>query len=135
MFNEAIKSFDRALAMDPNYKEALGNKGTALSNLGRYADAIKYLDRALATDPNYKYALAGKSAALNNWVNNPSQPNHGEECLVHPYGMVIRVIAIFNPSTTIFVCTLMWLHTISETKDCNDKMSFPTSSAFDIVWL
>ena len=56
-YNEAITYLDRALAIDPNYKEALNDKGLALYNLGRYDEAITYFDMALAIDPNYKDAL------------------------------------------------------------------------------
>ena len=42
---------DKALAIDPNYKEALNNKGNALSSQGNYTQAITYYDKALAIDP------------------------------------------------------------------------------------
>jgi tetratricopeptide (TPR) repeat protein len=33
--DEAIKYYDRALAIDPNFKEALNGKGLALNRLGK----------------------------------------------------------------------------------------------------
>jgi tetratricopeptide (TPR) repeat protein len=58
-YEEAIKNYDKALAIDPDYVYALTNKGNTLSNLGRYQEAIEYYDKALAIDPKFKYALNG----------------------------------------------------------------------------
>ncbi len=63
-YAEAIQYFDKALAVDPNYKLALNDKGNALYRLGEYAEAIQSYDKALAVDPNYKLALNGKGFAL-----------------------------------------------------------------------
>ena len=41
----AMLYFDKALAIDPKYKGALGNKGDALNSLGKYKEAITYLDK------------------------------------------------------------------------------------------
>jgi tetratricopeptide (TPR) repeat protein len=43
---EAIAYFDRALAIVPNYVEALCNRGTALKALHRSEDAVAAYDRA-----------------------------------------------------------------------------------------
>jgi tetratricopeptide (TPR) repeat protein len=75
---DAIQYYDKALDIDPNYKEALNGKGNALDGLGNYAQdiqyydkairyhdmAIQYYDKALSIDPNDKYALYGKGNAL-----------------------------------------------------------------------
>jgi tetratricopeptide (TPR) repeat protein len=63
-YEEAITYFDKALAIDPNYKEALNGKGDALVDQGNYEEAITYFDKALAIDPNYKLALNNKGYAL-----------------------------------------------------------------------
>jgi len=49
---EAVKYFDRVLAIEPDAVDALNNKGVALAELGRYEEAVKYFDRVLAMDPN-----------------------------------------------------------------------------------
>jgi tetratricopeptide (TPR) repeat protein len=64
-YDEAITYFDKALAINPNYKNALLSKGWSLSNLGRYDEAIEYYDRAIEIDPNYILALNNKGLALN----------------------------------------------------------------------
>ena len=68
-YTQAIPYLDKALAIDPNDKLALEEKGVDLDNLGNYTQAIPYLDKALAIDPNYKFALAEKGSALNNLGN------------------------------------------------------------------
>jgi tetratricopeptide (TPR) repeat protein len=45
---EAIKYFDRVLAIEPDAVDALNNKGVALAELARYEQAVEYFDRALA---------------------------------------------------------------------------------------
>ena len=63
-YTKAILYLDKVLAIDPNDKFALYNKGASLNNLGNYTQAIPYLDKALAIDPNFKEALNGKGNAL-----------------------------------------------------------------------
>ena len=59
-YSEAIKYFDKALSINPNYTYALDAKGVILSTQGHYSEAIKYFDKALAVNPNYMYALSDK---------------------------------------------------------------------------
>ena len=65
----AIIYYDKALAINPKYENALYNKGLAFDNLGNYNEAIKYYDKALAIQPNDTYALNSKGAALNSLGN------------------------------------------------------------------
>jgi Flp pilus assembly protein TadD len=62
----AIAAYDAALAIKPDYHEALNNKGVALVNLGRYEAAISAYDAALAIKPDYHEALYNKGVALGN---------------------------------------------------------------------
>jgi tetratricopeptide (TPR) repeat protein len=64
MYQQAIEYFDRVLAIEPNFLEALNYKGVALLDLRRHQEAIEYYDRALAIDPNYLEALNNKGNAL-----------------------------------------------------------------------
>ncbi len=66
MYDQAIEHYDRALAIDPNYTDALNGKGVALASLGRYQEAIEYFDRVLAIDPERPTALNNKGVALLN---------------------------------------------------------------------
>ncbi|WP_159788086.1 CHAT domain-containing protein [Sodalinema gerasimenkoae] len=64
VFEEALESFDRALALNPNLYQAWGNRGNALSKLGRYEEALESCDRALALNPKDDVAWLNRGAAL-----------------------------------------------------------------------
>jgi tetratricopeptide (TPR) repeat protein len=82
----AIQYYDKALAIDPHYVDALYDRDTALNGTafdasafidranalyvqGNYTEAIPYFNSALKIDPNNKDALNGKGAALNGLGN------------------------------------------------------------------
>jgi tetratricopeptide (TPR) repeat protein len=47
-YDEAIKWYDKDLAINPNNVDALNNKAVALYKLGKYDEDIKWYDEALA---------------------------------------------------------------------------------------
>jgi len=51
LFEEALRAFDRALAIDPDYTDAYCNKGAALQKMGQPGMAVDSLQAALARDP------------------------------------------------------------------------------------
>ena len=61
---EALASFDRALAIQPNDAEVLNNRANVLCALGRHADALVSYDRALAIMPDYAHALNNRANTL-----------------------------------------------------------------------
>jgi len=63
-FKSAIIYYDQALAINPDYHEALNNKGTALSALGQQEAAIACYDQALAINPDDHHALDNRGYAL-----------------------------------------------------------------------
>ncbi len=46
-YNDAIIEYDKALAIDSAYAQAIFNKGIAFHHLGRWNEACKYADKAL----------------------------------------------------------------------------------------
>jgi tetratricopeptide (TPR) repeat protein len=56
----AIADYDRALEIEPNYVQALLNRGIAFHDLARYDDAIADADRALQVDPSSAFAHNNK---------------------------------------------------------------------------
>jgi hypothetical protein len=68
-YTKAEQYYDKALAIDPNYNDALNNKGFVLSQPGKYSEAIGYYDKVLDIDPRDKDALNGKGNALNDQGN------------------------------------------------------------------
>ncbi len=61
---EALASYDKALAIKPDNATALNNRGSALMNLERAEEALASYDKALATKPDYAVALNNRCAAL-----------------------------------------------------------------------
>jgi tetratricopeptide (TPR) repeat protein len=59
LMEEAIASFDRALAIEPRFVGALIERGNALLDLGRPQDAAETFRRALILEPNNALALNG----------------------------------------------------------------------------
>ena len=62
--DSAVLAYDSALAIQPDYPNALYNKGTSLSDLGRYEEAIAAYDAALEIEPDDHEALYNKGNAL-----------------------------------------------------------------------
>ena len=59
---EAIKNFDRAIALDANFADAHGNRANILADAGFPDEALKSFDRALALNP----------ASATDWLNRGS---------------------------------------------------------------
>jgi tetratricopeptide (TPR) repeat protein len=62
---EALVSFDEALALEPNNAEALVKKGTALERLRKLNEAIDCYDRAIAADRLMTIAYLYKGGLFN----------------------------------------------------------------------
>src|SRR5262249_28341355 len=52
-FDEALASYDKAIALKPDYAEAFSNRGTALKDLKRLDEALASYDKAIALKPDY----------------------------------------------------------------------------------
>ncbi len=63
-FDEALASYDRAVALRPDHAEALCNRGATLHELKRFDEALASYDRALALRSNYAEALCNRGATL-----------------------------------------------------------------------
>jgi hypothetical protein len=59
-----LASFDRAIALNPNYAEAHNNRGHQLRALGRLDEALASYDRAVAQKPEYAGALNNRGIVL-----------------------------------------------------------------------
>ncbi len=61
---EALKSYDKALALEPSYGDAHYNRGAVLKELGRFAQALASFDKALAIKPDYVDAHLNRGSVL-----------------------------------------------------------------------
>ena len=87
-YTQAIQSFNKALAIDPNYKEALSGKGNALDgigstfyNQGEYTQSIQYYNKALAINSTDSSALFGKQNAISKIVESASTSGYNRGCI------------------------------------------------------
>jgi tetratricopeptide (TPR) repeat protein len=62
-YQNAIRSYDRAIEINPNYADAYYNRGLAYKNLKDYQNAIRSYDRAIEIDPNYANAYCNRGSA------------------------------------------------------------------------
>ena len=61
---EALASYDKALAIRPDDAEGLNNRGIAFQDLKRPEEALASYDKALAIRPDYAEALSNRGNAL-----------------------------------------------------------------------
>ena len=63
-WDEALISYDRALAIKPDYAAALTNRGNVLKDLKRFDEALSSYDRALSVEPNDVETLTNRGNVL-----------------------------------------------------------------------
>ena len=63
-YEEALASYDRALALQPDFAQALSNRGNVLFELQRYEEALASYDGALALQPDFAQALSNRGNVL-----------------------------------------------------------------------
>ncbi|MGD1020514.1 MAG: tetratricopeptide repeat protein, partial [Verrucomicrobiia bacterium] len=73
---EAIRAFESALRIDPDYAEAHTELGVALARTGKIEEAIKHYEQALRIEPDFADAHADLGVAL-------AQTGNIEEAIAH----------------------------------------------------
>ncbi len=63
-FEVAIRHFEQALQLKPDYPEASNNLGTTLMTLGNLGQALKYYQQALASNPDFAEAHSNIAVVL-----------------------------------------------------------------------
>jgi tetratricopeptide (TPR) repeat protein len=63
-YDEAIKAFDEAIELKPDYAKAYNNKGITLKNIGKLDEAINAYDKAIELRPDLVQAYNNKGVAL-----------------------------------------------------------------------
>ena len=62
-YNSAIEAFTSAIALDPNYVYAYGNRGIAYADKGQYDRAIEDYNKVIQLDPNDAEAYNNRGVA------------------------------------------------------------------------
>ena len=62
--DDALASFDKAIALEPNFADALNNRGTVLQELKQLDDALASYDNAIALEPNFADAFNNRGTVL-----------------------------------------------------------------------
>ncbi len=62
--DDALASFERAIACQPDFADAYGNRATLLGEMGRRDEALAAFDQALALRPNNPEDLCNKATVL-----------------------------------------------------------------------
>jgi tetratricopeptide (TPR) repeat protein len=62
--DQALTSYNRALAVQPNHADTLSNRGNVLAGLRRFDEALASYNRALAAKPNHTGALNNRGVTL-----------------------------------------------------------------------
>jgi tetratricopeptide (TPR) repeat protein len=63
-FDEAVASYDNAIALKSDFIEPFCNRGAALQELKRFDEAVTSYDNAIALRPNYAEAFCNRGLAL-----------------------------------------------------------------------
>ncbi len=63
-YEEALRCYNHALAINPRDAYAWNNKGVSLSKLGRYEESLRCYNQALEINPQYAYAWNNKGLSL-----------------------------------------------------------------------
>ncbi len=84
-YEEGLASYDRALLLNPDYVDALNNRGNALCDLRRYEEGLASYDRALAIQPDHARTLNSRANALRDLNRNKEAiENYRRLLAAHP---------------------------------------------------
>jgi tetratricopeptide (TPR) repeat protein len=64
-FEKALANYDKALALDPGFIEALNNRGVVLEAMNRLEEALASYDRVLALSPDLATVIRNRGNVLN----------------------------------------------------------------------
>ena len=109
----AVKSFEKAIALKPDYTEVNYNLGLTLQELGQLEDAVKCYEKAIATKPDYAEAHNNLGATL----KDLGQP----DTAVKSYKKAVTVKPDYAEAHYGFGITLYLLDQLEDAIKCYEK--------------
>jgi protein O-GlcNAc transferase len=80
-YDQALRHYDEALRLRPDYPEAWSNKGLTLHSLKQYDEALRHYDEALRLRPDYPEAWSNKGLTLHSLKQYDEALRHCDEAL------------------------------------------------------
>ena len=97
--DNSLRSYERALAIDPSQAETAVNLGLLLGRLSRGAEGIQLLDRVIAAHPKAEGALRNRGAlklAANDGAGFAADVEAAQR--IHPIAAVARALSQYYKS-------------------------------------
>ena len=92
-YDRAIRDYDEAIRLDPEYADAFFNRGNAYDDKGDYDRAIQDYDQAIRLDPDFPLAFFNRG--------NRYRIEGDYDRAIHDYDQAIRIARTMSmPSTT-----------------------------------
>lgn len=124
-FDDAIREYDQAIALNPNIPEAYSYKGYALIRLKKYEEAIKTLEDLTSRNPNYPWGHYNLALA---YYNNGDSNAAVQECQT-----LLAIDASFC-DTFKTDRAYDWVKSVPEIRDrCGYDSPEPTPKASDML--
>lgn len=89
LFEEALKCYENAIKLDPNYSLAWNNKGSVFGYFKNYKQALNCYDKAVETDPTHDLAWKNRAKVLGGKFQR-------YEDAIYSYQQVLKI----NPNDT-----------------------------------
>ncbi len=94
----ALANYDRALALQPDFIQALNNRGAVLKAMRRHDEALESYDRALALRPDHIEVLNNRAGVLQS-LGRHREALEGYDCVLalrpdHPQALNNRGVAL-----------------------------------------
>ena len=104
--NEAIKSFENAIELDPKFIQAFNNLGNVYIKLGKFLRAIEIYKKVLSIKPDYPAGYNNLASAQNdlgeyeNSIKNYGKALHFDPNYVSAKNNIIQVLTFYNPKNS-----------------------------------
>jgi len=124
-YERAIRDYDLAIQLNPNYAKPYNNRGVVYQKKGEYDRAIKDFDEAIKLTPDYAYAFANRAETY--------QIKHDYKRALQDYDNAIRIDPQLKPLWNGRCWTRAIIGQLQEAlSDCNKAVGMqPDAATYD----